>query len=125
MKHIFCTKKEVVIRFMSIAIMVLLQIGPLQAQVDGEPPTSREEKSLVTCQDVPPSGSENSMPANNAPDQAGATSKACEEQAATSWTTPPNESLFEKILRVLYRRNTPPGPNTDVDTNISAGGAAG
>lgn len=107
------------------AIMILLPIGPLQAQAGGEPPASREEKGKVTCQDVSPPGSGSSTTAENAPDQANATSETCEEQAATSWATPPKESLFKKILRVLYGPNTPPGPNTDVDTNISAGGAAG
>ncbi len=107
------------------ATMILLPIAPLQAQADGEPPASQEEKGKVTCQDVSPPGSGNSTPMEKAPDQASATSETCEEQAATSWTTPPKESLFRKILRVLYGPNTPPGPNTDVDTNISAGGAAG
>lgn len=107
------------------AITILLPINPLQAQTGGEPSASQEEKGKVTCQDVSPPGSGNSTPVENAPDQANAASKTCEEQAATSWATPPKESLLNKILRVLYGPNTPPGPNTDVDTNISAGGAAG
>ena len=107
------------------AAMTLLPIAPLPAQAGEEPPASEEEKGKATCQDVSPPGSGNSTPVANAPDQASATSKTCEEQAATSWATPPKESLLKKILRVLYGPNKPPGPNTDVDTNISAGGAAG
>ncbi|SCX37852.1 hypothetical protein [Nitrosospira sp. Nsp1] len=107
------------------ATTILLPISPLQAQTGGEPSAPREENGKVTCQDVSPPGSGNSTPAENAPDQVSATSKTCKEQAATSWATPPKESLLKKILRVLYGPNTPPGPNTDVDTNISAGGAAG
>jgi hypothetical protein len=106
-------------------IMILLSIGPLQAQAGGEPPTSQDEKGKVICRDIPPPGSGNSTPTQNPPDQASATSETCEEQAAASWAAPPKESLFKRILRVLYGPNTPPGPNTDVDTNISAGGAAG
>jgi len=110
---------------MFAAIIILLPIGSLQAQVGGEPPASQDEESKGICQDIPPSGSENSISAKNAPDQASTTSETGKEQAATSWAAPPKESLFKKILRVLYGPNTPSGPNTDVDTNISAGGAAG
>ena len=102
------------------AIMIILPIGPLQAEADEKSPTAQEEKGKVTCQDVQlPKGE------NSSRDQASATSETCEEQADASWATPPKESLFKKILRVLSRPNTPPGQNTDVDTNISAGGAAG
>jgi hypothetical protein len=106
-------------------IMILLPIGPLQAQASGESSAFQEEKGKVTCQDIEPSATGNPALAEDAPDQTSATSEACEEQAGSNWTTPPKESLFKKILRVLQGPNTPPGPNTDVDTNISAGGAAG
>jgi hypothetical protein len=102
--------------------MILLPIGPLQA--GGELPVSEEERGKATCKAVPPSG-ENSISSKNVPDQASTTSETCEEQANTSSATPPKESLFKKILRVLRGPDTPTGPNTDVDTNISAGGAAG
>jgi hypothetical protein len=104
-------------------IVILLPIGPLQA--GGEPPASEEEKGPVTCLDAPRSGSGNSISGKNEADQAAAKSGSCDRQADESQATPPKESLFKRILRVLYGPNTPPGPNTDVDTNISAGGAAG
>lgn len=103
-------------------IVILLPIGPLQA---GGAPASEEEKGPVTCLDVPASGSGNSISGKNEADQAAAKSGPCDRQADKSQATPPNESLFRRILRVLSGPNTPPGPNTDVDTNISAGGAAG
>jgi hypothetical protein len=120
-----CAKKNAAVRFMFAAFMILLPIGQLQAQTGGESPTAQEEKNKAACHGVQPSEGRNSAPAENAPDQASATSETCGERADTSWDTPPKESLFKKILRVLYGPNTPPGPNTDVDTNISAGGAAG
>lgn len=39
--------------------------------------------------------------------------------------TPEPESLFRKIIRIFFGPDSPPGPNQDVDTNISAGGAGG
>jgi|SRR5690348_17813699 len=43
------------------------------------------------------------------------------------WCGPPvteNESFFDKVTRLLFSRDWC-GPDPDVDTNISAGGAAG
>jgi hypothetical protein len=107
------------------AVMIFLPTGPLHAQAGGESPTVQEEKGKVSCKDVQPSGDGNSAPAEQTPDQASATKEACEEQADASGAAAPKESVFKKILRVLRGPDTPPGPNTDVDTNISAGGAAG
>ena len=44
---------------------------------------------------------------------------SCEEVA------PVREGFLKKLLRILSGPDTPRGPNTDVDTNISAGGAGG
>jgi hypothetical protein len=46
-------------------------------------------------------------------------STRCQEVA------PVQESFLKKLLKILYGPDTPPGPNPDVDTNISAGGAGG
>src|SRR4051812_16676391 len=103
-------------------IVILLPIGPLQA---GGEPASEEEKGPVTCLDAPRSESGNSISRKNGADQPAAKSGSCDRQADESRATQPNESLFKRILRVLSGPDTPSGPNTDVDTNISAGGAAG
>ena len=44
---------------------------------------------------------------------------SCEEVA------PMKEGFLKRLLRILSGPDTPRGPNTDVDTNISAGGAGG
>ncbi|MDN5752109.1 MAG: hypothetical protein L0H15_02355 [Nitrosospira sp.] len=44
---------------------------------------------------------------------------ACEQPA------PEQESFLRRIIKLFYGRDRPPGPNPDVDTNISAGGAGG
>ncbi len=59
--------------------------------------------------------------------QSDATSgKSCaEEEPSCEQSAPEQKSFLQKLIKILYGPNTPPGPNTDVDTNISAGGAAG
>lgn len=49
------------------------------------------------------------------------------DQEAGLGEDPPPEpkSLFHKIIKIFFGRDSPPGPNRDVDTNISAGGAGG
>lgn len=52
--------------------------------------------------------------------------KSCtEEEPSCEQSAPEQKSFLQKLIKILYGPNTPPGPNTDVDTNISAGGAAG
>jgi hypothetical protein len=50
---------------------------------------------------------------------AGQTSGSCQH------ATPEQESFLCKVVRILYRAETPRGPNRDMDENISAGGAGG
>lgn len=51
----------------------------------------------------------------------------CAEQEAASCKqpAPEQESFLRRIIKLFQGRDTPPGPNPDVDTNISAGGAGG
>ncbi|SCX37849.1 hypothetical protein [Nitrosospira sp. Nsp1] len=39
--------------------------------------------------------------------------------------TPEQESFLCKVVRILYRAESPRGPNRDMDENISVGGAGG
>ena len=63
------------------------------------------------------------------PDQANSSSSSSSvEQAPGSgscrYATPEQESFFCKMRRIFYGRDSS-GPNRDVDSNISAGGAGG
>jgi len=49
----------------------------------------------------------------------GQTSGSCQH------ATPEQESFLCKVVRILYRAETPRGPNRDMDENVSAGGAGG
>lgn len=80
---------------------------------DQKNPPSKDDGSSVV-QDAP--GQPDSLPGNACADQE---SVSCEEVA------PVREGFLRKLLRILYGPDTPPGPNPDVDTNISAGGAGG
>ena len=101
-------------------------------------PASRQGDSLAekplsgpnaeTDQRNSQSRNEGSAPGQGASDQSVAsTSKGCTEEnlASCDQSTPQQESFLHKLIRILYGPDTPPGPNPDVDTNISAGGAAG
>jgi hypothetical protein len=72
---------------------------------------------------------ENSGPAagQTPPDQAAVSTERSYAAQARRWCAPPipeNEGLLHKIIRILSGPDWC-GPDPDVDTNISAGGAAG
>lgn len=50
---------------------------------------------------------------------------AAQEADACEQSAPEQKSLLRRIMKVLYGPDRPPGPDPDVDTNISAGGAGG
>ena len=81
-----------------------------------------------TDQRNPQSKSEGSSALQDAPSQPDSLSgNACTDQQSASCeeVAPVKEGFLKKLLRILYGRDTPSGPNPDVDTNISAGGAGG
>lgn len=82
------------------------------------------------------SGQESSLPRNDdtptgqdMPNHSGSPSVSLpsDQEASLGEDPPPPEprSLFHKIIKIFFGRNSLPGPNRDVDTNISAGGAGG
>jgi hypothetical protein len=88
---------------------------------------SGRTKAVTSGQELPQS--ENSGPAAGqpAPDQAAASASGLYPGQARRWCAPPipeNEGLLHKIIRILSGPDWC-GPDPDVDTNISAGGAAG
>ncbi|MEO7560853.1 MAG: hypothetical protein ABIT23_11415 [Nitrosospira sp.] len=52
-------------------------------------------------------------------------SSAKQESGPGGHSTPEQESFLRKIIRIFSGPDSSSGPNRDVDTNISAGGAAG
>jgi hypothetical protein len=90
--------------------------------------SSSEQEGAKTDQGSSQSISDRTAPCQGASDQSNSSSsKAGAEQESTSCeqSAPEREGFFHKLIRILSGPNTPPGPNPDVDTNISAGGAAG
>ena len=90
--------------------------------------SSSGQESAKTDQRSSQSKSDGTASGQGASDQSGSSSsKACMEQklASCEQPAPQQEGFLHKLLRILYGPDTPPGPNPDVDTNISAGGAAG
>lgn len=88
---------------------------------------SGRTKAVTSGQELPKS--ENSGPAAGqpSPDQAAASASGPYPGQARRWCAPPipeNEGLLHKIIRILSGPDWC-GPDPDVDTNISAGGAAG
>jgi hypothetical protein len=130
----------------SAGLIVVMPFGmadPSHAQAGAmeqrSAPVSRQDGSLAgqpssgpenarTDQRSSQSKSSESAPGQDTSAQSEATSsKACAEEKSTSCEqpTPEQEGFLHKLIRILYGPDTPPGPNPDVDTNISAGGAAG
>jgi hypothetical protein len=90
--------------------------------------SSSSQESAKTDQRSSQSKSDGTASGLGASDQSDSSStKACAEQklASCEQPAPQQEGFLHKLLRILYGPDTPPGPNPDVDTNISAGGAAG
>jgi hypothetical protein len=50
---------------------------------------------------------------------------SAQQPGSCGYTTPDQESFLCKMIRIFYGPDTPPGPNRDMDNNISAGGAGG
>ena len=72
-----------------------------------------------------------------APAQAAAQAASSPTDSSSGWSagqqtsgscqhaTPEQESFLCKVVRILYRAESPRGPNRDVDENVSVGGAGG
>jgi hypothetical protein len=51
-------------------------------------------------------------------------SEACDEPD-NAWRHSAGDSPLRRFIKLFYGPDRPPGPDPDVDTNISAGGAGG
>jgi hypothetical protein len=90
--------------------------------------SSSDQESGKTDQRDSQPKSKGSASGQSASDQSdSSSSKVCAEQKLSpcEQPAPQQEGFLHKLIRILYGPDTPPGPNPDVDTNISAGGAAG
>ena len=68
----------------------------------------------------------NPSPKQGTPDQVGTSGWSSAEQSGSCrYTTPDQETFLCKLIRIFYGPDTPPGPNRDIDNNISVGGAGG
>lgn len=83
-----------------------------------------------------PATGQTATPENNAAAPAQAASSPTD--SASGWSaagqqtsdscqhaTPEQESFLCKVVRILYRAESPRGPNRDMDENVSVGGAGG
>lgn len=100
-----------------------VQGSPIVAQL-----SQRWGDAATGQKDLPPE-SAGAASAPGTPDQSNSSSSwSSVEQAPGSgscrYATPEQESFFCKMRRIFYGRDSS-GPNRDVDSNISAGGAGG
>ncbi len=103
-----------------------------QAAASAEQPASGW-KDPLTGQAATPEGN-TAAPAQVAPAQAASSQtdsssgwSAAGQQTSGSCqhATPEQESFLCKVVRILYRAESPRGPNRDMDENVSVGGAGG
>lgn len=82
----------------------------------GDPPGNQEHAPPKEDSHVPGQGRADAS-----------SSEECTEQEADSCEqpVPERESFLRRIIKLFYGPDRPPGPDPDVDTNISAGGAGG
>jgi hypothetical protein len=72
-------------------------------------------------------GEKADKPGQNASPQSNSTSsEAVEVQPGNAWWEhAEGDSPLRRFIKLFYGPDRPPGPDPDVDTNISAGGAGG
>jgi hypothetical protein len=78
-----------------------------------------EDNTAAAAQAAPVQAAPAQTDSSSGWSSAGQTSGSCQH------ATPEQESFLCKVVRILYRAETPRGPNRDMDENISAGGAGG
>jgi hypothetical protein len=78
-----------------------------------------EDNTAAAAQAAPAPAAASQTDSSSGWSSAGQTSGSCQH------ATPEQESFLCKVVRILYRAETPRGPNRDMDENVSAGGAGG
>jgi hypothetical protein len=78
-----------------------------------------EDNTAAAAQAAPAQAAPSHADSSSGWSSPGQTSGSCQH------ATPEQESFLCKVVRILYRAETPRGPNRDMDENISAGGAGG
>lgn len=151
MKHSFILKNPAARSLIIAVILILGTVGISHAQTTqtdmaaqggahllaqagssaGQPASGW--KDPVTGQATTPEGN-TAAPAQAAPAQAASSQtdsssgwSAAGQQTSDSCqhATPEQESFLCKVVRILYRAESPRGPNRDMDENVSVGGAGG
>lgn len=104
-------------------------IAPVPGQdgsVTGQP-SPRQQGTTPSAGGSPPKNG-NAASGQGTSDQTDASPvppSAKQESGPGGHSTPKQESFLRKIIRIFSGPDSSSGPNRDVDTNISAGGAAG
>ncbi|SCY35380.1 hypothetical protein SAMN05216420_10533 [Nitrosospira sp. Nl5] len=138
MKHTDILPRALARSVVLAGILIFAAAGVSHAQSDkvGKDSASTPEtpgpKAAQSGRENSP-GEQKNTPAKkdgDAPDQLGADvspNEDCEEQEADACEQPAPEqkSFLRRIMKLFYGPDRPPGPDPDVDTNISAGGAGG
>lgn len=127
------TLKNFAARFVIIAGVILGAASVSYAQTQGgeqggAPIPGQGWGDAAKGQGTAPPQNHNAAPMQATPDQANASSgwpAEVKRSGSCRYSTPDQESFRCKLIRIFYERDTPRGPNRDVDENISAGGAGG
>ncbi|SCY35406.1 hypothetical protein SAMN05216420_10534 [Nitrosospira sp. Nl5] len=130
MKHTL-TLKSFAARSVILASIILGAVSVAHAQTrageQGGAPVSGQGQGDAAKGNAPPQD-RSSASAPDTPDQANSSSGWSSEgrkSGSCRYSTPDQESFLCKVIRIFYGPDTPPGPNKDMDENISAGGAGG
>ncbi|MGH8763387.1 MAG: hypothetical protein ACREUR_09180 [Nitrosospira sp.] len=140
MKHVFIlqylTARSVALA--SILIFTAASLSHAQTGTAGQGSASTPEphgsKAAQPGREDSPGAQENAQPKEDvhAPGQGTAGADAslneeCTAQEADACEPPAPEekSFLRRMIKLFYGPDRPPGPDPDVDTNISAGGAGG
>lgn len=121
--------RNAAIQLVVLAGLTIFAMTTIYAQgggAAGHPPSGQED--AVSGQEGSLLKKDSTTPGQGTPDQSGSPSVSLpSDQEAGLGEHPPPEpkNLFQKIITIFFGRDSPPGPNRDVDTNISAGGAGG
>lgn len=119
-----------------ILIFVATDVSYAQSGTAGQGsasmPETGDSKAVQSGREDSPGDHEKTPPKKNgdAPGEGrpdASSNEECAEQEADACEqpAPEQESFLRRIIKLFYGPDRPPGPDPDVDTNISAGGAGG
>lgn len=96
------------------------------AMAEKEPAKPRTGETASSFKGEDKGGKADKPDQNTSPPPNATSSEAYDVQPGNSWWEhAEGDSVLRRFIKLFYGPDRPPGPDPDVDTNISAGGAGG